>query len=361
MKKIKVDLKENAYDVLIRTGLVNTIESEVRKRNLPEKFFVIVDKNVKKNYPKLLRQIDADTKNTYTLNAYEKNKSYDTLQAIHKKMIGANLSRNSTILAIGGGITGDVGGFAASTYMRGIKYIQVPTTLLAAVDSSVGGKTGINFNETKNIIGSFYQPDLVLIDTNFFNTLPKEEILCGIGELVKYAFITSTKFSRWLIKNIDNIFALDERSVVKAIAESVRYKGDVVISDEKESGLRKVLNFGHTFAHAIEVEQDHKIKHGQAVVVGIACALYLSHRTHLIPEAKLNKFLKIIEPFKELIAIRTYDKNKLYSIMGRDKKNVSGKIKFVLIKDIGEIVLDYEASKKDVLYSLDKGLSLFAG
>jgi 3-dehydroquinate synthase len=263
------------------------------------------------------------------------------------------------VLAIGGGITGDVAGFAASTYMRGIKYVQVPTTLLSAVDSSVGGKTGINFNDTKNIIGSFYQPDLVLIDSNFFKTLHNEEILCGVGELIKYAFITSPKFSKYLINNLENILSLDEKTIVKVISESVRYKGDVVFNDEKERGLRKVLNFGHTFAHAVEVEQNHKVKHGQAVIIGIACALYLSKKVGLINDEQLKNYLRILKPFEKLISVKKYDRNKLYSIMGRDKKNTSGNIKFVLIKDIGQIVLDYEAEKKDVFYAIDNGLALF--
>jgi 3-dehydroquinate synthase len=359
MKKIVISTKDNSYDVLIGKGIIKKLSKELNKRKLPSSLFVIIDKNVKHKYSDLLIELGVKTKSTFVLTANEKNKTYETLQRIHKRMIEAKLVRNSLVIAIGGGITGDVGGFAASTYMRGIKYVQIPTTLLAAVDSSVGGKTGINFNNTKNIIGSFHQPALVMIDTNFFNTLPKEEIICGTGELTKYAFTTSKVFSNYFIKNLSQIISLNTTVISKVIYESIKYKGDVVANDEKETGLRKVLNFGHTFAHAIEVEQNHKIKHGQAVVAGIACALHLSNKVGLLEYEQLHSFLNIVKPLKRYVNVSNYNRNKLFSVMERDKKNDDGEIKFVLIKDVGETVIDYQVSKKDVLHSIDKGLSYF--
>ena len=362
MKKIRINLPDNPYDVLIGKGISQKFRAEFIKRNLSENLFIVIDSNVKRKQPgkvKLILPQNTGKGLNYFFKSHEKNKSYETLLEIHKRMITGRLGRSCSVIALGGGIVGDVTGFAASTYMRGVNYIQVPTTLLSAVDSSVGGKTGINFNDTKNIIGSFCQPKLVLIDTEFFTTLPKEEILCGVGELVKYAFIVNEKFYNYLNKNIEKVLTLDNNVIQRLISDSVSYKGAVVAADEKESGLRKVLNFGHTFAHAVEIEQNYKIKHGQAVIVGIACALHLSHKSGLISEDDLKRHLVLINKFADKIKIGSYNKKLLYSIMMRDKKNRNGRIKFVLLKNVGEILLDVEADKNDVYYALEKGLNVF--
>ncbi|MBU1095009.1 MAG: 3-dehydroquinate synthase [Ignavibacteriae bacterium HGW-Ignavibacteriae-2] len=362
MKKIKIPLQQNPYDVLIGAGTLKSFQKELVKRKLDRIIFTVVDSNVQKHHKNLLTETlyaNSDKKKSFLFRSGEKNKNFDNLQAILKKMLAVKIGRDGLVVALGGGIVGDVTGFAASTFMRGIKYVQIPTTLLAAVDSSVGGKTGINFYETKNIVGSFYQPDLVVVDIDFFKTLTSEEILCGIGELTKYAFITDKKFYKYIDNNLNNLFELQPTVVEKVIAESVKYKGSVVVSDEKESGVRKVLNFGHTFAHAFEVEQNYKIKHGQAVILGISCALHLSNKMKLINDKQLEEYCELIHKFKDKIKIKTYDKRKLYNIMLRDKKNRDGKIKFVLIKNIGEILLDVEAVKEDVFYALDKGLYEF--
>ncbi len=358
MKKIKINLNENSYDVLIGRGIFGSLHKEVSKRKLSPEFFSVVDGNLNRLHKGKVDKL-IDPKSKFIFKSGEKNKSFNTLQSIHRKMINKKLGRSGAVLALGGGIVGDVTGFAAATYMRGIHYLQVPTTLLAAVDSSVGGKTGINFDSTKNVIGSFYQPKLVLIDTDFFKTLPEEEILCGVGELVKYAFIIDKRFYNYLSKNLDKVLRLNPAAVEKVVVESVKYKGAVVAQDEREGGLRKVLNFGHTFAHAVEVEQKYKIKHGQAVIIGIACALQLSHKLGLIDNAALEEHLKFIKRFQKRIRIKSYDKRKLYSIMQRDKKNKNGTIRFVLMKDVGEMLLDVEAERKDVFEALDKGLRLF--
>ena len=237
--------------------------------------------------------------------------------------------------------------------------MQVPTTLLATVDSSVGGKTGINFEDTKNIIGAFNQPKFVLIDSTFVSTLSKKEMLSGLGEVIKYAYLTNPKFYQYVLSNIDNILGRKQDVLEKIIEESVRFKGDVVTNDEKETGARKMLNLGHTFAHALEVEQNFKIKHGHAVIIGIACALHLSHRLNLMNDKKLESLLGLVSQFKDLIKISEVDYKKSIAIMKRDKKNRDGKIKFVLLKDIGKILIDVEASERDMKYALKMGLSIF--
>jgi len=243
--------------------------------------------------------------------------------------------------------------------MRGIKYIQVPTTLLAAVDSSVGGKTGVNFGKTKNVIGSFYQPKLVLIDTNFFNTLPKEEMLCGIGEIIKYAFMLDEDFFNFVIKNFDKLLLNESKVIDKAITESVTFKGNVVTADEKETSIRKILNLGHTYAHAFEVQQDHKLKHGQAVIVGITCALYLSRKLNFVEEKDFIKYLDLLKHFSNQIRLSKIDKEKIYKIMQRDKKNRNNKIKLVLFRKVGIIITDIEVEKNLIYESISKAILHF--
>ncbi len=364
MKKISIKIPNNNYDVFVGKNVIDNLSLLLKKKKISGKLFVVVDKNVNKFYSREINLILDNSKFDYkifNITATEKNKSYETLQKIHRNLIKYKYGRDSLMIAVGGGIIGDITGFAASTFMRGIKYIQVPTTLLSAVDSSVGGKTGINFYNTKNIIGTFYQPEMVLIDTNFFSTLPEKEMLCGIGEIIKYCFLTELKFFNYVKKNIDKLLANDTKTLTKVITEALRFKGDVIIADEKESGLRKILNFGHTFAHAYEVEQNHKIEHGQAVIVGISSALYLSKELSLLKPNKFKEFNSLIFQFKSKVKLGKINKNNVYKIMQRDKKNRDGKIKLVLLKDIGKIVTDVSSSKKMIIDAVDYGTKLFAG
>jgi len=362
MNRIKIDLPDNPYEVLLGEGILPDLNHEIQNLKLNSNVFVIVDKNV---YAKHKNYIDAaltemNITGLYEFVSMESEKTFASMQNVFKAMLDANLSRDSVVLAIGGGIVGDVAGFISATYMRGVQYVQVPTTLLAAVDSSVGGKTGINFHDTKNIIGAFYQPKLVLIDTRFLSTLPDEEILCGVGEIVKYACITHEETFDYVNKNLSKILDLDAETLNYIIHESVRFKGDVVQSDEKESGLRKILNLGHTFAHAFEVQQKHKIKHGQAVIAGIACALYLSKAIGIMNEKEFERSIKLIKLFTNDIKLENFNLADIKSIMVRDKKNRDGKIKFVLLKSVGELIVDVESEWKDVEAAIQKGTSLFA-
>ena len=362
MKNIKIDLPENPYTVKTGYNIFENLPSEIKKLKLYKNIFIVVDSNVQKIYSNLIKDTFENSFEKVFIEKVkvsEKLKNFETVNRLYSKLILKNFGRDTLLVAIGGGIIGDIAGFAAATYMRGIPFVQVPTTLLAGVDSSVGGKTGINFGSVKNVVGSFNQPRLVLLDTKFFETLPEEEKICGFGEVVKYAFLTDKKFFDFLGKNFNKILELDKSAVQKILKTSIEYKASVVIEDEKESGIRKLLNLGHTFAHAIEVEQKHKIKHGQAVVVGIACALYLSGKLELIDDKLLEEFLSLIIKFRDYIVIEDFNKAELYKLMIRDKKNKNSQIKFVLPVTLGNILLDVSASKEDVFYALDNGLNLF--
>lgn len=363
MKKINIELENNPCGIFYGSGCFKEITNLIKSKNLSSNVFAVIDNNFYEKWEKTIHR-NLENKfhkfNFIKIKVSEKTKSFDTLQKILKNLVDNNYSRDTLIISIGGGITGDIAGFAASIFSRGVKYIQVPTTLLAAVDSAIGGKTGVNFGNTKNIIGSIYQPEFVLIDTNFLKTLPAKEILCGMGEIIKYAYLTNEKFYTFVLKNIDKIFTLDKKTIEFIISECAGFKGSVVEADEKELGLRKILNLGHTFAHGIEVEQNYRIKHGEAVIIGLACAFYLSNKTGLLKDERFKRYSLLINKFKDRIKISSYNKHKIFGIMQRDKKNRDNKIKFVLLKKAGVIVLDYEAENELVFESIDYGLNLFS-
>jgi 3-dehydroquinate synthetase len=335
MKKINIQLPDNDYEVFVGKNIFLNLQKYISKNRLFSNYVILVDANVYDLYSKQIEKI-IRTNNGNTsiikIRAKESEKSFEQLKKIYTTMLKNKFGRDSLIIAIGGGIIGDVAGFAAATYMRGVQFVQVPTTLLAAVDSSIGGKTGINFFNTKNIIGAFYQPKFVLIDTKFFSTLPPNEFICGLGEIIKYSFLANDNFFRDVKNNLNNVLDNDFAALNRMITKSIKFKGDVV---------------------------NHKLKHGEAVIVGIGCALHLSNKIGLLNNADLEKYCQLIKEFKKRIKIKKVNKELVYKTMKHDKKNREGKIKFVLIKKIGNILIDVEASKKDVYYAIDKGTGIF--
>tara|TARA_Y100000817_G_scaffold304902_1_gene288407 strand:+ start:285 stop:1127 length:843 start_codon:yes stop_codon:yes gene_type:complete len=263
-----------------------------------------------------------------------------------------NFQRNDCLISVGGGITGDVSGFASSIYKRGINFVNIPTTLLAQVDSSIGGKTGINTSFGKNLIGSFYQPKLVISDIDFLKTLPKREIVCGYAEIFKHSLIFEEKFFSFLDKNANKIINLKSPFIEKSIIKSCEIKKKIVELDEKEKSLRKILNFGHTFAHAYESSLNYskRLNHGEAVLLGIYSAISFSLKFKLL--SKLN-YLKIKDHFikyKLPNKINNYflkkDLKRLIYFMKKDKKNTSNLINLILIKKIGIIKLNLNFNEK---------------
>ncbi|HKI77756.1 MAG TPA: 3-dehydroquinate synthase [Ignavibacteriaceae bacterium] len=355
MNKYTVKLGTQSYPVITGSSTLKQLKNEIKRQNLYKNIFVVVDENVKKLHTgKILEAFDSgyNKVNYYLLKQGEKSKSTVELNNIYTKLLEKSYGRDTLIIGMGGGVTGDLAGYAASSYMRGVQLVHIPTTLLADVDSSVGGKTGINFKNKKNLIGTFFQPKLVLIDTDFLHTLPEEEFRSGIGEIIKYSFLTNKKFYNFVFKSIDKINPGNKTILNKIISESVQFKSSVVAFDEKENDLRKILNFGHTFAHAYESATNFRIKHGESVTAGIISALYLSNLSGLLQKKELDIFLGNLSGLKLPVIIKKVRLQKLLELMYHDKKAGEGKIKFVLLSEVGKIFTDYESSSEEILESI---------
>ena len=365
IKKLKINTKSQKYSILIGKNLLSNISKLVLLNSIKFKqCLLVIDKKVP-NY--LVLKIQKSFKNKkiskFFLEANEKNKNQRTVEKILNILLKKNFSRDDCLITIGGGITGDVGGFAASLFKRGLSFINIPTTLLSQVDSSIGGKTGVNTPFGKNLIGSFYQPKLVISDINFLRSLPKRELICGYGEILKHSLILNKNFFRYLNKNFPKILNLKSPFIDKAIYESCKIKKIVVEKDEKEMGLRKMLNFGHTFAHAFEATLNFskKLNHGEAVILGMKSAIKFSLLKNFINKKEYDLIFNHLENEKFPRSIKNYfklkDLNMIISFMIKDKKNNSDKIKLMLIKKIGSPIIDREYSKKNLNLFLKKELT----
>ena len=352
MKPIKLNVKTNSdnYPIIIGSNLIKNISSHLSKNSVIfNQCLLVIDKNVPK---KLINKISQGLKKKkifkFNFDANEKNKNIKIVNEILKILLNKNFSRQDCLITVGGGITGDVGGFAASLYKRGLNFINIPTTLLSQVDSSIGGKTGVNTKEGKNLIGSFYQPKMVISDTEFLKSLPKREIICGYGEIFKHSLILNKNFFKYLNINWSKVLNLKSPFIEKAIYESCKIKKTIVEKDEKEKNIRKVLNFGHTFAHAFEASLGYskKLNHGEAVILGIVTALQFSLNVKLIKlnQCKFitNHIVKAGLPSNIKDYFSKKDLNKILKFMTKDKKNSSKKINLILLKKIGSAVIDNE-------------------
>jgi len=355
MKTLKLIIKTNSqrYPIIIGSNLISKIYPIIKDNSIKfNKCLLMIDTKIPK---KIINKIKKSFKDQeiylFFINANEKNKNQKTVNNILEVLLNKNFSRHDCLITIGGGITGDVGGFAASTFKRGLQFINIPTTLLSQVDSSVGGKTGINTKYGKNLIGSFYQPKLVISDSIFLKTLPYREIICGYGEILKHAIIANKTFYKYLNLNFSNILALKSPFIEKAIFESCKIKKKIVQKDEKEKNLRKILNFGHTFAHAYEATLGYtkKLNHGEAVLLGIYSALNFSFRNKLLSTNEYYLITKHIKDSNLPFRIKKYFNlkhlSKILSFMLKDKKNKSDKINLILLKRIGHPIINNVYSK----------------
>ena len=349
MKTINIQFDERSYPIYIGQDLIS--DYELISQHLPhKKIAVITNDLIADIYLKPLLDSLSPHKDVISiiLPDGEKYKNTDSLNTIYSELLKSKADRNITLIALGGGVIGDITGFAAATYMRGVNFVQIPTTLLSQVDSSVGGKTGINHALGKNMIGSFYQPKCVITDVNVLNTLPSRELSAGLAEVIKYGLIRDVKFFEWLEDNIQLLVEMNQDYLIEAILRSCQNKADVVEADEFESGIRAILNLGHTFGHAIEVAQGYgNWLHGEAVGAGMVMAAELSQSMGWLSEKDVERIIILIKNAGLPTVPPRISVEKYLELMMLDKKTKDGQINLVLQKSMGEAVLTnaYDSSK----------------
>ena len=331
--KITVELGERSYPIIIGNGLLDggfDIAEFVRGPDC----LIVSDGNVSPLYrDRILPNLDGKTVTTIDLADGESHKTVASMQLILDRLVATRAARDTTIIAMGGGVVGDITGFAAACYMRGVAFIQIPTTLLAQVDSSVGGKTGVNHELGKNLIGAFHQPQLVMIDTDTLLTLPDRELKAGLAEVIKYGAICDVEFFAWLEENIQALLQKDAAALAYAIQRSCEIKAEVVADDEREAGRRAILNFGHTFGHAIEHCQGYgEWLHGEAVAAGMVMAAELS----AIDELELQRLRSLLNAAGLPVTAPQIDAETWMRVMATDKKVAQKQLRFVLLHSLGD-------------------------
>lgn len=355
METLRVDLGENSYDIKFSADFSGLSEA-LSGINAPKKLLIVTDTNVKKLYADevkaLLDGAGYDTA-VYAFNAGEQNKNMASILGICSACVSHKMDRKSMIIALGGGVVGDMAGFAAAIYMRGIRFVQVPTTLLSQSDSSVGGKTGIDFEDGKNIIGAFHQPKLVYINVSTLKTLPYEEFISGMGEVIKHGIIRDANFFDYLKNNAEKVKALDCDTLIYMAKINCTIKADVVMQDEKESGLRAILNFGHTIGHAVESAFNFTKTHGACVGIGMIGAMHIAQKRGMISMDLLKEAQLLMESYGFCIHTELPDSETIWSLMQKDKKKQEGRLKFVLPTKKGDVVIVNDITEEEVFLALD--------
>ncbi len=349
---IPIDLNERSYNIYVDES---TSFTDKLKEMFPKSTFVLITNDtIKKLYNSLIDEWDKSLGLIqFTIKDGEQFKTLQTWNSILDFLLKSHLDRNTVVIAFGGGVVGDIAGFAASSFLRGINYVQVPTTLLAMVDSSVGGKTGVNHDMGKNLIGAFYQPKLVWVDQTFLKTLPTKEFNAGYGEVFKYAFIGRNEMFNFISTKHDKILEQKKLTLSEAIIRSIKIKAQIVSEDEKESGKRALLNLGHTFGHSLERFFQYKgILHGEAIYWGIVCAVNLAKRIKLIPNEYFSEFDDMLQKLSLPKLPSKPDCKELYKHMFSDKKVLAGMIRFVLPVKPGVSVIKDDVTEEDVMDTL---------
>ncbi|MEI6334676.1 MAG: 3-dehydroquinate synthase [Methylococcaceae bacterium] len=355
MKTLQVELGDRSYPIYIGAGLLNQVELYTRHIKARQ-VMVVTNTTIAPLYlDKVLKNLQGFAVETVILPDGEQFKTLETVTHIFDKLLAGKFSRNATLIALGGGVIGDMGGFAAACYQRGIAFIQIPTTLLAQVDSSVGGKTGVNHPLGKNMIGAFYQPQCVIADADVLDTLDDRQLSAGLAEVIKYGLIRDPEFFEWLETNINALLTRDKQALAYAIERSCINKAEIVSEDETETGVRATLNLGHTFGHAIETGSGYgTYLHGEAVAIGTCQAADLSRRKGWLTDADVDRIIALFKkcnlptnPPKQL------DSDRFLELMAVDKKNVNGQIRLILLSKIGVATLPIDVDQDLLIQTLN--------
>ena len=343
MRTLTVNIKDQPYPIHIGPGLLDRADL-ITPHLAQNRAVIVTNSTVAPLYAERLQKslTTAGVENfSIVLPDGEIHKNWQTLNLIYDQLIEKRCERKTTLIALGGGVVGDMTGFAAATYQRGAPYIQIPTTLLAQVDSAVGGKTAINHPQGKNMVGAFYQPKLVLADTDLLNTLPNREFSAGMAEVIKYGLIRDLPFFEWLEANMERVMAREAEALIHAIFESCRNKAEVVAEDEKETGIRAILNLGHTFGHAIETATGYNTwLHGEAVAMGIILAMRASGQMGYIEGSTIARIGKILIHAGLPVTPPHLSAETYLELMGKDKKVEGGEIRLILLKGLGCAVVE---------------------
>ena len=357
---VHVALADRSYDIHIGTGLFDQIVNFVKERGGAEHLAVITDENVDELYADAIadRFVEAGIETqVIVVEAGETSKSTDVASDLWQTMINEGCDRQTVVLAVGGGVVGDLAGFVAATFARGLRFFQAPTTLLAQVDSSVGGKVGINLDGAKNMVGAFWQPEGVLIDIAALRSLPDREYRAGLGEVVKYGVIMDEEFFAYLEDHVDQINDRDEETLCYIVKRCCRLKADVVEEDEREeTGRRAILNYGHTFCHAIEAATNYQtLLHGEGVAIGMLCASRLAEKMGRVTADCTQRQLELIEKLGLVTAIpEGVASEELLKLMWHDKKVKAGQLQFILPTKIGDVNLVASPPESDILLAMEQ-------
>lgn len=357
---VHVALADRSYDIHIGTGLFEQMVDFVNERGGAEHLAVITDENVDGLYADAIadRFVDAGIETqVIVVEAGETSKSTDVASDLWQTMINEGCDRQTVVLAVGGGVVGDLAGFIAATFARGLRFFQAPTTLLAQVDSSVGGKVGINLDGAKNMVGAFWQPEGVLIDIAALRSLPEREYRAGLGEVVKYGVIMDEEFFTYLEEHVDQINDRDEETLGYIVNRCCRLKADVVEEDEREeSGRRAILNYGHTFCHAIEAATNYEtLLHGEGVAIGMLCASRLAEKMGLVTADCTQRQFQLIERLGLVTTLPAgIDSDELLKLMWHDKKVKAGQLQFILPTKIGHVDLVASPPESDILFAMEQ-------
>lgn len=349
MAEVQVGLGNRSYPIYVDHGCLERVGSDLAKKNIGNRYAIITDTNVNSLYGERLLDIltSAGLKaKLFPFPAGEKSKTLFTVEALASRLALAGFDRHDAIIALGGGVTGDLAGFLASAYMRGIPFIQIPTTLLAQVDSSVGGKTGVDLPEGKNLFGAFYQPKAIYIDINVLQSLPREEMLGGLAEVIKYGIIRDGEFFTFLEEYRRKILQLDPSVIERVICRCCEIKAEVVAADEHEGSLRKILNYGHTIGHAIEGASNYQLIHGLAVAIGMIAASRLSVMKETLSGKDAERIYSVISAYGMPVTVPSHlDRAQVKRYLKTDKKSMKGKIFFILPDSIGSTYITDEVTE----------------
>lgn len=352
MADVRIHAPGGSYLIHILPRALERAGELIAKLGLTPRALIITDENVAPLYGDkiltCLRQADIAAE-LAIVQAGESAKALSVAEKLYTTAIESGLDRKSPIIALGGGVIGDLAGFIAATYQRGVPFIQLPTTLLAQVDSSVGGKVAVNHPLGKNMIGLFYQPKLVLADTDTLKTLPRRELASGLAEILKHGLIADPALLEYTVSHAEHLLGCDGQSLTKVVERSCEIKADVVMQDEREESLRMILNFGHTIGHAVEAATGYeKYRHGEAVAIGMYGAALLSHRLKLCSDEVVKAVYRAIERLNLPASAPGCDPEELLANASRDKKKLGGSIRWVLLKDIGHVEIHSDVPEREV-------------